>query len=176
MAHQVSFSPRQFLLRSTSISPASLFWHDFLRRQTFPAPPSVGTTFSGVTFFGTTFPLSRHHFFWHVCLTAWCPELNNSFIYFTSASILCVAGIIQFFLTSPDKRASLTKNAFKSRPLLIHNGKQTCEWRWQNDSAQVIREEVENNMRCKRISVSQSLDENSFQWCNYVHNQDSLAM
>ena len=178
MAHQVSFSPRQFLLRSTSTFSRITF----LARFSPPARPfrhhlhAVGTTFSGITFFGTTFPLSRHHFFWHVCLTAWCPELNNSFIYFTSASILCVARIIQFFLTSPDKRASLTKNAFKSRPLLIHNGKQTCEWRWQNDSALVIREEVENNMRCKRISVSQSLDENSFQWCHYVHNQDSLAM
>ena len=178
MAHQVSFSPRQFLLRLTStFSCITFFGTIFSAGTTFPAPPSVGTTFSGITFFGTTFSLSRHHFLWHVCLTAWWPELNNSFIYFTSASILCVARIIhQFFLTSPDKRASLTKNAFKSRPLLIHNGKQTCEWRWQNDSAQVIREEVENNMRCKRISVSQSLDENSFQWCHYVHNQDSLAM
>ena len=88
-----------------------------------------------------------------------------------------LARIIQFFLESPDKRASLTKkNSLKSRPFLIHNGKQTCEWRWQNDSAQVIGEEEENNMRYNRISVSQSLDESSFQRCRYVHNQDSLAM
>ena len=151
MIRQVSFSSRQFLLRSTS-PPARIFRHHLQLARLFPAQ----------LFFGTTFPLSRHHFFWHVCLTAWCPELNNSFIYFTSASILCVARIIQFFLASPDKRASLTKNALKSRPLLIHNGKQTCEWRWQNDSAQVIREEVENNMRYNRISVSQSLDEIAF--------------
>ena len=150
MALQVSFSPRQFLLRSTSTFSASLFWLDFLRRHEF-----FGTTFSWHDFF-------RHNFFWHVCLTVWCPELNNSFIYFSSVSILCAARIIQFFVASPDKRASLTKNALKSRPLLIHNGKQTCEWRWQNDSAQVIREEVENNMRYNRISVSQSLDEIAF--------------
>ena len=107
--------------------PSNFFWHDFLRRHDFS-----GTTFSWHDFF-------RHNFFWHNFSTfsaplflarlSYClmPELNNSFIYFTSASILCVAGIIQFFLTSPDKRASLTKNAFKSRPLLIHNGKETCE-------------------------------------------------